>query len=85
MSAASGISGVYGICVIADQRQDTSGGGRTIELGVGDGSTRQYGSAWGLGTTYAMNTTPFSFNPITSSAWTLGDLTTLQVAARLAS
>lgn len=85
LSAPVGISGVYGVSVISDQRQDTSGGGRTIELGLGNGTTRSYGSAWGLGTTYAMNTTPFSENPFTSSAWTLGAMTGLQVAAQLAS
>lgn len=85
LSQPTGISGVYGISVIADQRQDTSGGGRTIELGVGNGSTRAYGSAWSLGTTYKMNTTPFSSNPLTSAAWALADLSTLQVAAKLAS
>ena len=60
LSAPSGISGVYGVSVIADQRQDTAAGPRTIELGVGNGTTRSYGSAWPLGTSYAMNTTAFS-------------------------
>jgi hypothetical protein len=85
LSAASGISGVYGVCVISDQRQDTSGGGRTVELGIGNGTTRSYGTAWGLGTTYVMNTTAFSSNPFTSAPWALADLSTLQVAAKLAS
>jgi len=85
LSAPSGISGVYCVSVISDQRQDTSGGGRTIELGLGNGTTRSYGSAWGLGTTYKMNTTAFSENPFTSSAWTLAAMTGLQVAADLAS
>ncbi len=85
LSAPVGISGVYCVSVIGDQRQDTSGGGRTIELGLGNGTTRSYVGAWGLGTTYKMNTTPFSENPFTSSAWTLGAMTGLQVAALLAS
>ena len=85
LTAPFGISGVYGVSVISDQRQDTGGGGRTIELGVGNGTTRSYGSAWPLGTTYKMNTTPFSTNPLTSAPWVLADLSTLQVAAKLAS
>ena len=85
LSAASGISDVYGVCVISDQRQDTPGGGRTVELGIGNGTTRSYGTAWGLGTTYVMNTTPFSSNPFTSSPWALADLSTLQIACKLAS
>lgn len=85
LSPPSGISGVYAVSVISDQRQDTSGGGRTIQLGLGNGTTRSYGSAWGLGTTYKMNTTAFSSNPFTSAAWLLADMSTLQAAAKLAS
>lgn len=83
LSAATGISGVYGVSIIADQRQDTSGGGRTTEIGIGNGTTRSYGTAWGLGTSYVMNTTPFSSNPFTAAAWALADLSTLQIAAKL--
>lgn len=85
LTPPSGITGVYAVSVIADQRQDTAGGGRTIQLGLGDGSTRSYGTAWGLGTTYRMNTTSFSSNPFTSSAWVLADMAALQSAVKLAS
>ncbi len=82
------ITAVYGLSVIANQRQDTAGGGRTTSLGVGNGSSQIYGSlygTWPLGTTYKTNTTPFSFNPFTSVAWALADLTTLEVSAKVAS
>ena len=85
LSAPSGISGVYCISVVSDQRQDTAGGGRTTKLGYGDGTTREYGSAWGLGTSYVMNTTAFSYNAITDAAWELVDTETLQVCVKLAS
>jgi len=85
LTTPAGISGVYGVTVLGDQRQDTSGGGRTIDLGLGNGSTRSYGSAFGLGTTYKTNAQPFSSNPFTSAAWLLADMTALEVAAKLAS
>ena len=85
LSVPSYLTGVYGVNVICDQRQDSAGGGRTTELGIGNGSTESYGSAWGLGTTYAMNSTAFSSNPFTSTGWALADLSTLQVAVKCAS
>jgi hypothetical protein len=87
LAAVANITAVYGICVIANQRQDTAGGGRTVSLGVGSGSAQNYTSqfaTWGLGTSYKMNTAPYSFNPFTSAAWTLSDLSTLQLALKLA-
>ena len=85
LSPPVGITGVYAVSVIADQRQDTAGGGRTTVLGLGNGSVEFFGSAWGLGTTYKMNTTAFSFNPFTDDPWTLGAMSTLQVAVQVAS
>lgn len=85
LSPPASITGVYGLTVFSDQRQDTEGGGRTVELGIGNGSTQVYGSAFGLGTTYAMQSTAFSSNPFASRAWTLADMSTLQVAANVAS
>jgi hypothetical protein len=84
LSPPVGITGIYGVTVFGDQRQDTSGGGRTIDLGLGNGSVRFYGSAFGLGTTYRTNATPWSSNPFTSIAWALADATGLEVAAKLA-
>jgi hypothetical protein len=86
LTAVANITAVYGICVIANQRQDTAGGGRTTSLGVGNGSGQNYTSpfaTWGLGTTYRMNTAPYSFNPFTDVAWALVDLNTLEVSAKL--
>lgn len=85
VSVPSYLTGVYGITIIGDMRQDTSGGGRTIELGWGNGTSRVYGSAFGLGTSYVANSQPFSSNGIASRAWNLSDLSSFQVAAKLAS
>lgn len=87
LSLPANLTAVYGLTVFADMRQDTSGGDRTVSLGVGNGSTQDYGSiygTWGLGTTYATDGTPFSSNPFTGVAWALADLNTLQWAAKLA-
>lgn len=82
------ITAVYGLSVISDQRQTQAGGGRTIALGVGNGSSTHspstYGT-WGLGTVYKMNTTPLSSNPFNGLPWALVDLATLQVYAEVAS
>ena len=86
VTAVANITAVYGVSVIANQRQDTAGGGRTISLGLGNGSGQNYTSAfatWGLGTTYKMNTAPYSFNPFTTVPWALSDLSTLQLALKL--
>jgi hypothetical protein len=86
LTGPADITAVYGVSVIATQRQDTGGGGRVNALGVGNGSSQNYSSAfalWALGTTYKTNTAPYGFNPITGVAWTLGDLTTVQAAVKV--
>jgi hypothetical protein len=80
------LSAVYGVSVGASQEEDTPGGGRSTTLGVGNGTTQNYGTIyndWPLGTTYAYNVTPFSSNPFTSVAWQPTDLTTLECAVKL--
>lgn len=88
LTGPSDITAVYGLSVIANQRQDTAGGGRTTSLGIGNGSSQNYPTffgTWPLGTSYKTNTTPISSNPFTSAPWALADLSTLEVAVKVAS
>lgn len=80
------LSSVYGVCIGASQEEDTPGGGRSTTLGVGNGTTQNYGTIyndWPLGTTYAYNATPFSENPFTATNWAPVDLATLEAAVKL--
>jgi hypothetical protein len=63
--------------------EQTSSGSRTIAAGVGNGTTRSYGAAFGLTNgSYSMTSTIFNTNPLTSANWALADLSTLQACVK---
>lgn len=79
-SLPGGVSTVVAtqVCTYATE---TSGSG-TIEIGVGNGSSSSYDSAHTVTTTPLYQLRGLNTNPITSSAWTTGDFSTLQIGQK---
>jgi hypothetical protein len=82
LSAPGTNATVGGVQVFASARMDTVNP-RGIELGIGNGTTENFGSPYGLTQTYAGYTSQFSNNPFTGVGWFNVDLTTLQAAVEV--
>jgi hypothetical protein len=85
LGTISGLSQLNGVMTLANARQTVAGGGRTLNVGIGNGTTQNYTQPQSLTTTYTMLNAVYNTNPFTASPWALGDLTTLQAAIQIAS
>ena len=80
LGTISSLGSVNFVYVQASARQEVSAGGRTLAVGVGNGTATSYGSTQSLTTTYGVKGQVFDQNPVTGSPWTVGNLGTLQAA-----
>jgi hypothetical protein len=78
------LSAVLAVQVTAVARTDDTQS-HTVEIGVGNGTTESFGAARSVPQSYEPLVQAFETNPLTSAAWAIGDLTTLQAAVKLVS
>jgi hypothetical protein len=85
LSTVTGLSQLNGVKIDGNARQTVGGGGRTLNVGIGNGTLENYVQPQSLTTSYVMLPGIFNSNPFTASPWAVGDLTTLQAAIQIAS
>lgn len=81
MTPATGIASITAVSWVACPRTD-DGGSATITPLYGNGSTNAFGTAIAVPSSYSFLFQNTGINPLTSSAWAVADLSTLQCGYR---
>jgi hypothetical protein len=76
------VNSVLAVQVSGYTRKDASGG-RSIALGVGNGTTESFGGNIALGSGYTYARKNFDTNPLTSAPWVPTDLSAIQGAIKV--
>lgn len=81
LGSAGSPTAVKCVQICTDVRKDDAAT-RTVAHGVGNGTTENFDAGTNVGSTYGYLVRGLDTNPLTSAAWTTGDLTTLQSAIK---
>lgn len=76
-----GLGPINGVEVTVNTENTVSG--RTLSIGLGNGTTENYSNTLAPGASYLMGSTAYDTNPFTSVGFVTGDFSTLQLAIQI--